>query len=97
MGEKWEIVSNTYLSLYFADGYPLDKSFQDIDFISWAEATKRNLTKVKNRMKPGKDSKETKKESTIEKLNKLKDKVAKDSIGRTQEKAENKKNDREIQ
>ena len=48
-------------------------------------------------MKPGKDSKETKKESTIEKLNKLKDKVAKDSIGRTQEKAENKKNDREIQ
>lgn len=81
----------------FADGYPLDKSFQDIDFISWAEATKRNLTKVKNRMKPGKDSKETKKESTIEKLNKLKDKVAKDSIGRTQEKAENKKNDREIQ
>lgn len=81
----------------FADGYPLDKSFHDIDFISWAEATKRNLTKVKNRMKPGKDSKETKKESTIEKLNKLKDKVAKDSIGRTQEKAENKKNDREIQ
>ena len=81
----------------FAEDYPLDKSFHDIDFISWAEATKRNLTKVKNRMKPGKDSKETKKESTIEKLNKLKDKVAKDSIGRTQEKAENKKNDREIQ
>ena len=81
----------------FAEDYTLDKSFHDIDFISWAEATKRNLTKVKNRMKPGKDSKETKKESTIEKLNKLKDKVAKDSIGRTQEKAENKKNDREIQ
>ncbi len=81
----------------FAKDYPLDKSFHDIDFISWAEATKRNLTKVKNRMKPGKDSTETKKESTIEKLNKLKDKVAKDSIGRTQEKAENKKNDREIQ
>lgn len=81
----------------FAEDYPLDKSFHDIDFISWAEATKRNLTKAKNRMKPGKDSKETKKESTIEKLNKLKDKVAKDSIGRTQEKAENKKNDREIQ
>ncbi|WP_159436169.1 JAB domain-containing protein [Anaerosalibacter sp. Marseille-P3206] len=81
----------------FAENYPLEKSFHDIDFIDWAEATKRNLTKAKNRMKPGKDSKETKKESTIEKLNKLKDKVAKDSIGRTQEKAENKKNDREIQ
>ncbi len=47
-------------------------------------------------MELGKVSKETKKESTISKLNKLKDKVAKDSIGRTQEKSENKKNDREM-
>jgi len=80
----------------FVENYPLDKSFHDIDFIDWAEATKTNLSKTKNKMKPGKGSKETKKESTIEKLNKLKDKVAKDSIGKVQEKVENKENDREM-
>lgn len=80
----------------FADHYPLDKSFHDIDFIDWAEATKANLSKTDKEVELGKVSKETKKESTIAKLNKLKDKVAKDSIGRTQEKAENNKNDREM-
>ena len=81
----------------FAEDYPLDKSFHDIEFMDWAEATKRNLSKVDKGVELGKISKETKKESTIAKLNKLKDKVAKDSIGRIQEKAENKKNDREMQ
>lgn len=81
----------------FAENYPLDKSFHDIDFIDWAEATKTNLSKIDKGVELGKVSKETKKESTIAKLNKLKDKVAKDSIGRIQEKAENKKNDREMQ
>ncbi|MGX6979334.1 JAB domain-containing protein [Vagococcus elongatus] len=87
----------------FAENYPLDKSFHDIDFISWAEATKLNLSKVgkgidveKDNKEVKKDNKEVKKESTIAKLNKLKDKVAKDSIGKAQEKAENKKNDREM-
>src|SRR5699024_2277001 len=28
----------------FADSYPLDKSFHDIDFISWAEASKLNIS-----------------------------------------------------
>ncbi|RBP42813.1 JAB domain-containing protein [Garciella nitratireducens] len=81
----------------FAENYPLEKSFHDIDFIDWAEVTKTNLSKIDKGVELGKVSKETKKESTIAKLNKLKDKVAKDSIGRIQEKAENKKNDREMQ
>lgn len=81
----------------FAEDYPLDKSFHDIEFMDWAEATKTNLSKIDKGVELGKVSKETKKESTIAKLNKLKDKVAKDSIGRIQEKAENKKNDREMQ
>lgn len=80
----------------FAEDYPLDKSFHDIDFIDWAEATKRNLSKVDKGVELGKDSRETKKESSIAKLNKLKDKLAKDSIGKAQEKAESKKNDREM-
>ena len=80
----------------FAENYPLDNSFHDIDFIDWAEATKTNLSKIDKGVELGKVSKKTKKESTIAKLNKLKDKVAKDSTGRTQEKAENKKNDREM-
>lgn len=80
----------------FAENYPLEKSFHDIDFIDWAEVTKTNLSKIDKGVELGKVSKETKKESTIAKLNKLKDKVAKDSIGRTQEKSENKKNNREM-
>lgn len=80
----------------FAENYPLDKSFHDIDFIDWAEATKTNLSKTDKGVELGKISKETKKESTIAKLNKLKDKVAKDSIEKAQRKVENKKNDREM-
>ena len=80
----------------FADSYPLEKSFHDIDFIGWAEATKTNLFKTEKEMDEGIFGKEYKKESTIAKLNKLKDKVAKDSIGKPQEKVENKKNDREM-
>lgn len=84
----------------FAENYPLDKSFHDIDFIDWAEATKTNLSKVGKGIDVEKDNKEVKKESTIAKLNKLKDKVAKDSIGKVQEKVENKvenkENDREM-
>ena len=80
----------------FADSYPLEKSFHDIDFIDWVEATKTNLSKSEKAMDEKRDNKERKKESTIAKLNKLKDRVAKDSIGKAQEKAENKKNDREM-
>jgi len=42
------------------------------------------------------DKEDSKKESTIEKLNKLKDKVAKDSVDKLQDKVGDKKNDREI-
>ena len=85
----------------FADGYPLEKSFHDIDFISWAEAIKLNLSeenKEKSFEKANaiKDKKDNKKESTIEKLNKLKDKVAKDSGDKLQDKLGDKKKDREI-
>lgn len=80
----------------FAEDYPLDESFHDIDFIDWAEATKTNLSKVGKGIDVEKDNKEVKKESTIAKLNKLKDKVARDGIGKAQEQAENKKNDREM-
>ncbi|HGS8953085.1 TPA: JAB domain-containing protein [Clostridioides difficile] len=80
----------------FADSYPLEKSFHDIDFIGWVEATKTNLFKTEKEMDEGRFGKEYKKESTIAKLNKLKDKVAKDSIGKPQEKVENNKNDREM-
>src|SRR5699024_7318556 len=85
----------------FADSYPLDKSFHDIDFISWAEASKLNISeesKDKNLEKTNtiKDKKDNNKESTIGKLNKLKDKVAKDSGDKLQGKLGDKKKDREI-
>lgn len=103
--EKMDDFINSYTELSntmygvdydFADPYPLEKSFHDIDFIGWAEATKTNLFKTEKEMDEGIFGKEYKKESTIAKLNKLKDKVAKDSIGKPQEKVENKKNDREM-
>jgi hypothetical protein len=103
--EKMDDFINSYTELSntmygvdydFADSYPLEKSFHDIDFIGWAEATKTNLFKTEKEMDEGIFGKEYKKESTIAKLNKLKDKVAKDSIGKPQEKVENKKNDREM-
>ncbi|OLS03525.1 hypothetical protein [Tissierella creatinophila] len=101
MGEKWEIVSNTYLSLYFAEDYSLDKSFHDIDFISWAEASKLNISEESKEKNPEKTNvikgkKDNIKESTIEKLNKFKDKVAKDSGDELQDKLGDKKKDREI-
>ena len=85
----------------FAEYYPLDKSFHDIDFISWAEASKLNISeenKDKNSEKTNviRDKTDNKKESTIEKLNKLKDKVAKDSGDKLQDKLSDKKKDREI-
>ena len=75
----------------FAENYRLEKSFHDIDFISWAEASKLNISeesKHKNLEKTNaiKEKKDNKKESTIEKLNKLKDKVAKDSGDKLQDK-----------
>lgn len=103
--EKMDDCINSYTELSnamydadydFADSYPLEKSFHDIDFIDWVEATKTKLSKSEKTMNEKRDNKERKKESTIAKLNKLKDKVAKDSIGKAQEKAENKKNDREM-
>ncbi len=33
----------------FADSYPLEKSFHDIDFIGWVEATKTNLSEEKKK------------------------------------------------
>ncbi|MBA4507537.1 JAB domain-containing protein [Clostridium sporogenes] len=85
----------------FAENYPLDKSFHDIDFIDWAEASKLNLSeksKERNfeRINAIKDKKDSNKESTIEKLNKLKDKVAKDHVNKLQDKVGDKKKDREI-
>src|SRR5699024_378030 len=85
----------------FVDGYPLDKSFHDIDFISWAEASKLNLSEENKEKKPEKTNiikgkKDNIKETTIEKLNKLKDKVAKDSGDELQDKVGDKKKDREI-
>lgn len=85
----------------FAEDYPLDKSFHEIDFISWAEASKLNISeenKEKSFEKTNaiKDKKDNKKESTIEKLNKLKDKVAKNSVDKLQGKLEDKKKDREV-
>lgn len=85
----------------FADGYPLDESFHDIDFIGWVEASKLNLSEERKEMKQEKvnvikDKKDNKKESTIEKLNKLKDKVAKESVDKLQDKVEDKKKAREI-
>jgi proteasome lid subunit RPN8/RPN11 len=108
--EKMDDFINSYTELSnamydadydFADSYPLEKSFHDIDFIDWVEATKTKLSEEKKGMNVERinaitDKEDSKKESTIAKLNKLKDKVAKDSIGRIQEKAENKKNDREM-
>ena len=103
--EKMDDFINSYTELSnamydvdydFADSYPLEKSFHDIDFIGWVEATKTNLFKTEKEMDEKRDNKERKKESTIAKLNKLKDKVAKDSIGKAQEKVDNKKNDREM-
>lgn len=85
----------------FAEAYPLEKSFHDIDFIRWAEASKLNISegsKEKNlgKINAIKDKNDKKKESTIEKLNKLKDKVAKDSSDKLQDKLRDKKKDREI-
>ena len=85
----------------FAEDYPLDKSFHEIDFISWAEASKLNISeenKEKSFEKTNaiKDKKDNKKESTIEKLNKLKDKVSKDNRDKVQEKVGDKKNDKEL-
>lgn len=85
----------------FADGYPLDKSFHDIDFISWAEASKLNISEENKDKNLGntnaiRDKKDDKKESTIEKLNRLKDKVAKDSGDMLQDKVGDKQKDREI-
>lgn len=85
----------------FAENYPLEKSFHDIDFISWAEASKLNISeenKEKNSAKTNtiKDKRDNKKESTIEKLNRLKDKVAKDSGDKLEDKLGDKKKDREI-
>ena len=85
----------------FAEDYPLDKSFQDIDFISWVETSKLNISeenKEKRFEKTNaiKDKKDNIKESTIEKLNKLKDKVSKDSVDKLQGKIRDKKKDREI-
>ena len=85
----------------FAEAYPLEKSFHDIDFIGWAQTSKQNISegsKEKNlgKINPVKDKDDNKKESTIEKLNKLKDKVAKDSGDKLQDKLGDKKKDREI-
>lgn len=85
----------------FADYYPLDESFHDIDFISWAEASKSNISETEKGMNQEKinaveDKNDNKKESTIEKLNKLKNKVAKESLDKLQDKVEDKKKDREI-
>ena len=85
----------------FADSYPLEKSFHDIDFIDWVEATKANLSEEKKGMNVERinaitDKQDSKKESTIEKLNKLKDKVAKGGVDKLQDKVEDKKKDREI-
>ena len=85
----------------FGEAYPLEKSFHDIDFIGWAEASKQNISegsKEKNlgKINPVKDKNDSKKESTIEKLNKLKDKVAKYSGDKLQDKLGDKKKDREI-
>lgn len=85
----------------FAENYPLDESFHDIDFINWAEVSKLKISeenKEKNLENTNaiKDKKDNKKESTIEKLNKLKDKVAKDSVDKLQDKVGDKKKDREI-
>ena len=85
----------------FAEDYPLDKSFHDIDFISWAEASKLNISeesKDKNfeKINAIRDKKDNKKESTIEKLNRLKDKVAKNSGDKLQNEVRDKKKDREI-
>ena len=85
----------------FADSYPLEKSFHDIDFIDWVEATKANLSEEKKGMNVERinaitDKEDSKKESTIEKLNKLKDKVAKGGVDKLQDKVGDKKKDREI-
>jgi len=60
----------------FADDYPLDKSFQDIDFISWAETSKLNISEENKKKalknKCYKDKKDNIKESTIENLISLK-------------------------
>ena len=85
----------------FADSYPLEKSFHDIDFINWIEATKINLSEEGKGMDEEKintitNTKDNKKESTIAKLNKLKDKVAKDAMEKSQEKMGVTKNNREM-
>ena len=108
--EKMDDFINSYTELSnamydmdydFADGYPLEKSFHDIDFISWIEATKTNLSEEGKGMDEEKintitNTKDNKKESTIAKLNKLKDKVAKDAMEKSQEKVGVTKNNREM-
>ncbi len=108
--EKMDDFINSYTELSnamydadydFAEDYPLEKSFHDIDFIGWAEATKANLSEEKKGMNVERinaitDKEDSKKESTIEKLNKLKDKVAKGGVDKLQDKVGDKKKDREI-
>lgn len=96
-------LSNAMYGVYydFAQNYPLDKSFYDIDFIGCAEVSKLNLSeksKERNfeRINDIKDKKDSNKESTIEKLNKLKDKVAKNHVNKLQDKVGDNKKDREI-
>lgn len=108
--EKMDDFINSYTKLSnamydadydFADSYPLEKSFHDIDFINWIEATKINLSEEGKGMDEEKintitNTKDNKKESTIAKLNKLKDKVAKDAMEKSQEKMGVTKNNREM-
>lgn len=176
--EKMDDFINSYIDLSnamykvdydFADGYPLEKSFDDIDFIGWVEASKTNLSEIEKGMDDGRygneyknlkdlfskeseiqslqeeldrirdeikerrldkhfsdsweysaqiskdidtlkdkvavieekinkitNTKDNKKESTIAKLNKLKDKVSKDAMEKSQEKIGVTKNNREM-
>ncbi|WP_161567138.1 JAB domain-containing protein [Acidilutibacter cellobiosedens] len=108
--EKMDDFINSYTELSnamydadydFADSYPLEKSFHDIDFIDWVEATKTKLSEEKKGMNVERinaitDKEDSKKESTIAKLNKFKDKVSKDAMEKSQEKMGVTKNNREM-
>ena len=101
MGRNYEYITRLQRNRHFFNIVAADPTFHDIDFISWAEASKLNISeesKDKNLEKTNaiKEKKDNKKESTIEKLNKLKDKVAKDSGDKLQDKLGDKKKDREI-
>lgn len=78
------------------DFYPIEKLFNNIDLIDSVESTNTSLFKLEKVMDEKSYNKERKKESTIVKLNKFKDRQAKNSIGISQERSENKKNDREM-